>query len=103
MSKALLSVMSATFVAAFVFAISPAHADDDRDYYQQHRRQFISYEKAASIAARAVKGGVVTDLEFDHDRRGDHFDAEVRDASGHEYEIKIDARSGKVLSKQRDD
>ena len=34
MSKALLSVMSATFVAAFVFAISPAHADDDRDYYQ---------------------------------------------------------------------
>ena len=79
MSKALLSVMSATFVAAFVFAISPAHADDDRDYYQQHRRQFISYEKAASIAARAVKGGVVTDLEFDHDRRGDHFDADVRD------------------------
>ena len=34
MSKALLSVMSATFAAAFVFAISPAHADDDRDYYQ---------------------------------------------------------------------
>lgn len=93
-------LLAACFAAGLFGA---AHADDDQRYYERHRSQFISYEKAAAIVARAVKGGVVLELEFDHDRRGDHFDAEVRAANGRKYEIKIDARSGKILSKRLDD
>lgn len=89
--------------ATFVFASAPARADDDDAYYARHRKQYISQERAAQIARQAVKGGRVTGVEFDHDRRDDHFDVEVRTADGREYDVKIDARSGKVRYVKRDD
>lgn len=89
--------------AAVVFAAAPARAADDNAYYARHRKQFISYERAAQIARQAVKGGRVTDVEFDHAPRDDHFDVEVRAADGREYDVKIDARSGKVRYVKRDD
>jgi len=45
----------------------------------------------------------VTSVEFDHEARDDHFDVDVRTADGREYDVKIDARSGKVRYVKRDD
>ena len=88
--------------AAFTFATAPARADDDQRYYEQHRSDFITFDKAAEIATQAV-AGTVTEVEFDHDRSGDHFDVDVRSNDGNKHEVKIDAKSGKVLSKRIDD
>ncbi|MDO4643279.1 MAG: PepSY domain-containing protein [Cardiobacteriaceae bacterium] len=97
------TIISSAVIAVCTFITIPTFADDDHQYYKQHQDQYISYEKAREIASTAVSSGNVHDLEFDHDSDGDHFDAEVRDANGHKYEVKIDAKSGKILSSQLDD
>jgi peptidase propeptide and YPEB domain protein len=89
--------------ATFAFASAPALAGDDDAYYARHRKQFITHERAAQIARQAVKGRCVTSVEFDHEARDDHFDVDVRTADGREYDVKIDARSGKVRYVKRDD
>lgn len=96
MNKILLSLTLAAGVSA------PALADDDYRYYEQNRSQFISHERAAEIANEAVGGGRVTDVEFDRDYSGDHFEVEVIGKDGREYDVIIDAKSGKVLSKRID-
>lgn len=86
-----------------LLALSPsAFADNDQWHYERNRNQYISYDKAAEIASKAVENGRVIDVEFDKDWNGDHFDVEVMDANGHEYDVVIDAKSGKVLSSKRD-
>ena len=63
MSKTLLTLMGAALVTAFTVAIIPARADDDQRYYEQHRSDFITFDKAAEIATQAV-AGTVTEVEF---------------------------------------
>ena len=90
---------------------APVQADGwDRDerYYQQHRQQFISYEKAAQIAlaafeAKYQKKGVVDDVDFEHKFGGDYFEVEIKDETGLEYEVRLDARTGKVIYIKLDD
>ena len=92
----------AALAAAITFATAPARADDDQRYYEQHRSDFITFDKAAEIADQAVSG-TVTEVEFDHDFNSDHFDVDVRGKDGNKYEVKIDAKTGKVLSQRIDD
>ena len=87
--------------AAFTLATAPARADDDQRYYEQHRSDFITFDKAAEIATQAV-AGTVTEVEFGHDYHSDHFDVEVRSNDGNKYDVKIDAKTGKVLSQHID-
>lgn len=82
---------------------APAFAGDDYRYYEKNRSQFISHERAAEIAQEAVGGGRAIDVEFDRDFSGDHFEVEVIAADGRDYDVVIDAKSGKVLSKRIDD
>ena len=96
LNKTLLALALATGISA------PALADDDYRYYEQNRSQFISHERAAEIASEAVGGGRVTDVEFDRDFSGDHFEVEVISKDGHEYDVILDAKSGKVLAKKID-
>ena len=92
----------AAIAAAFALATAPARADDDQWYYEQHRSDFITFDKAAEAATQAVPG-TVTDVDFEHDWNGDHFEVDVRSKDGNKYEIVIDAKSGKVLSQRIDD
>lgn len=92
----------AALAAAFTLATAPARADDDQWYYEQHRNDFITFDKAAEAASQAV-AGTVTDVDFEHDWNGDHFEVDVRGKDGNKYEIVIDAKSGKVLSQRIDD
>ncbi|UOP04336.2 PepSY domain-containing protein [Conchiformibius kuhniae] len=97
------TVLAALF-AAFAFgAAAPSFAGDDERYYEQNRAQFITYEKAAQTAVAHVGGGVATDVDFEHSvRKGTYFEVEVRGKDGREYDVKIDAKTGKVLSSKID-
>ena len=93
---------TAALAAALMAAVSaPAIADNDEYYYQQNSSKFISYEQAAQAAKASVKGGRVQDVEFEHGYRGAYFEVEVLGAAG-EYDVVVDAKSGKVLSVRRD-
>ncbi|MDO4777067.1 MAG: PepSY domain-containing protein [Cardiobacteriaceae bacterium] len=96
LKKNLLALMAAATIA------TPALADDDYRYYEQNRSQYISHDQAAEAALKAVgKNGRVMEVEFDHDWHGDHFDVEVL-AEGREYDVIVDAKTGKVLSSRLD-
>jgi uncharacterized membrane protein YkoI len=59
--------------------------------------------KAARTAAAAVKPADLYALELDRWRRKVMWEAELVIANGTEYDVKINARSGKVVSKKIDD
>lgn len=99
-----MTVQKTLFALALAVGFTaPALADDDYRYYEQNRSQFISHDRAAEIASEAVGGGRVTDVEFDRDYHGDHFEVEVIGNDGREHDVTVDAKSGKVLSKRVDD
>ena len=92
------------FAAAFASLAAPALADGDYLHYEQNRASYITHEKAAQIAVAKVGGGQATDVEFDRSRnKPDHFDVDVRMANGQKYEVKVDAKTGAVLSSHLDD
>ena len=59
--------------------------------------------KAARTAATAVKPADLRALELDRWRRKVVWEAELVRANGTEYDVKINARTGKVVSKRIDD
>lgn len=86
--------------AAALFA-APAMADDDARIYEQNKDQYI---KAGEIAKAHVKGVSVKKVEFDHDNLlGAHFDVEVLADRDVEYDVSVDARTGKVLKSKVED
>ena len=92
------------FAAAFASFSAPALADGDYLHYEKNRASYITYEKAAQIAIAKVGGRQATDVEFDRSRnKPDHFDVDVRTANGQKYEVKVDAKTGAVLSSKLDD
>ena len=46
-------------------------------------------------------GGRVKDVDFDYDDGYPHYDVEIV-KNGREYDVKVDARSGRVRSVRRD-
>lgn len=90
-------VLAAGLMAASV----PAFADNDELHYQQNRSQYISYEQAAKIAADKV-GGRAGKVDFEYSRtKGAYFEVDVMGRDG-EYDVIIDAKTGRVISSQRD-
>ena len=100
--KRILSALALSTTAALFAA--PAMADDDARIYEQNKDQYISQAKAGEIAQAHVKGVSVKKVDFDHDNRlGAHFDAEVLADRGVEYDVSVDARTGKVLKSEVED
>lgn len=62
---------------------------------------FIAMEKARAIAVKSV-GGNVTDIELKRKKSGGTYEVEVQ-SKGYEYELVIHAKTGKILSKDKDD
>ena len=76
------------------------YADDD----DRHRaRAAISKERAVSIAEPQVKGGRAIDVDFERDDGHSYYEIDVRGSNKRTYEIKVDASSGKVISRKIDD
>ncbi len=61
------------------------------------KSKYISEKKAKQIALEEVGGGMVVKLEFDIDGGIPVYDIEIVDDDGYEYEVKIHARTGKIL------
>ncbi len=110
-----------TLIAALsafaLLAAAPAFADDD-DWYDDDYRprysqsykakrskyahsRYISYAQARRAALSRI-GGRVKDIDFDRDDSYPHYDVEII-KRGREYNVKVDARTGRVVSVRRDD
>ena len=79
--------------------------DHDAEYYTPSTGSLISRDKAKEIALdrAGVSSGDVSGFkcELDEDDGRWEYEIEFR-CGGYEYEIKVDARSGKVLDYERD-
>ena len=63
----------------------------------------ISVQQAKLIALQKVGSGRVTDIELERSKAGVvYYDVEVKDNRGREYEVKINATTGMVISCKRD-
>jgi uncharacterized membrane protein YkoI len=86
----------------------PAFADDDDDDVQKMEEKakafsLISHEEAKTKAL-AAKPGVVKEVELERRkfRSGWDYEVEIVDSNGAEWEVYIDAKTGKVNSINRD-
>ena len=65
---------------------------------QQPNANYISKAQAKQIALKAVGGGTVLRARLDRTDHPPTWDVDVRTTSGKEYEVKINAYTGKVLA-----
>mgnify|MGYP000998294876 CR=1 FL=1 len=64
---------------------------------------YISRAKAVAIAKARVGGGKVDNVDFERSRRHDaYYEVDIENRKG-EYEVRVNAQTGKVISVQRDD
>lgn len=96
-------IATATLSTVAMFTAPMAMADNDDYIYQQNQASYISHEKAGQIAQAQVKGSMIEDVEFEHSQyRGAYFDVELVTQNGMEYDVKVDAKTGKVLLVKQD-
>ena len=62
--------------------------------------RYISYAQARRAALSRISGRV-KDIDFDRDDGYPHYDVEII-KRGREYNVKVDARTGRVVSVRRD-
>lgn len=79
-----------------------AMADDDYAERQAQQAAKISYDAAKNYAVQAVGGGRATDIDFELKRGRSYYEVEVVHGQD-DYEVKIDANTGAVISKKLDD
>lgn len=89
--------------------LQPAWADDDDDDDMQKMEQMVKAfglisQQEAQNKALAAKPGVVKEIELERRKFRDGWDYEVEivDAKGKEWEVTLDAKTGKVNSLNRD-
>ena len=103
-TKALLAATVLTTLATpvlakeqVVFEAKPAVVKKEIANHQQNT-QYISHEQACNIALKKMGGGIIGDVDFEYSRRwGAYYEVEIY-KDNWEYEVKVDAVSGKVLS-----
>ena len=90
----------------------PVQHDDyqfkqNRKHFEQNNQHFISHQRAAEIALNAFqnkyhKKGFVEDVDFEHKFSGNYYEVEIEDERGRDYEVRLDAQTGKVVWIKRD-
>ncbi|HEU5283337.1 MAG TPA: PepSY domain-containing protein [Burkholderiales bacterium] len=98
------STLGGALMLALGAASTLAVADDDRAEMEAVVKagNFISPEEARDKAL-AAKPGSVIDLDLDRSWRGGyHYEVEVLDAELREWEVHVDAKTGKGVSAERD-
>ena len=81
----------ATLVLSLSVAAIPAYAQSG----------YIGRERAAAIAKAKVGGGKIDDVDFERSRRhGTYYEVDVDNCRG-EYEVRVQATTGRVLSVRR--
>ncbi|MFD0930867.1 PepSY domain-containing protein [Methylophilus glucosoxydans] len=107
MNKILPYVLSSLLIASSL--LQPAWADDDDEDDMQKMEQMVKAfglisQQEAQTKALAAKPGVVKEIELERRKFRDGWDYEVEifDAKGKEWEVTLDAKTGKVNSLNRD-
>ncbi|GGF50293.1 hypothetical protein GCM10011519_25330 [Marmoricola endophyticus] len=86
----------------------PTKDDDDADDLAERKRELgaatLDYEAAASAVTKA-QPGTIRELNLDTRDNSSQvvWEADVRDASGNQVSVNIDAKTGAVVSKASDD
>jgi uncharacterized membrane protein YkoI len=82
----------------------PAVADDDHVNARKLREsgEIMPLEKIIE-RARAEKPGEVLETELEQKNGGYMYEVEIVDAAGQVWEIKLDAKTGKLIKIERDD
>jgi len=102
MKNALLrNLLAALAISAAI--VQPGFADDDeaRDRAIAKAANLITPEQATEKAL-AAKAGTVTDIDLDRKWKNYYYEVEIVDADGIEWEVDIDAKTGKVRKIKRD-
>ncbi|EUJ09376.1 propeptide domain-containing protein [Methylophilaceae bacterium 11] len=104
MKKSVQTLLMATAISFAIFG--PAHADDDDlQEMESISKSFglIPLEQAKATALQA-KPGVIKDAELENRtfEKGWDYEFEVVDADGKEWEVNVDAKTGKVRNIKRD-
>ena len=91
--------MKKTMLASLILSLGitalPAQAKGNSGY--------ISRAKAVAIAKARVGGGKVDTVDFERSRRhGAYYEIDIENRKG-DYEVRVNAQTGKVISVQRDD
>ena len=97
--------IAALMTATLMAVAAPAMADNDDHHYRQNSSQYITHEQASKAAVSAVGSGYAKEVDFEykpHRNNAAYFDVEVQTNTGSEYKVIVDAKTGKVLSKQID-
>ena len=85
----------ASIILSLGFAALPAQAKNSGGY--------ISRAKAVSIAKARVGGGKVDNVDFERSsHHGAYYEIDIENRKG-DYEVRVNAQTGKVISVQRDD
>ena len=91
--------MKKTMLASLILSLGitalPAQAKGNSGY--------ISRAKAVSIAKARVGGGKVDNVDFERSsHHGAYYEIDIENRKG-EYEVRVNAKTGKVISVHRDD
>lgn len=101
----LTSNLTAGSIIAMAIFSNSAIADDDIKHMEAISKQFgfISMEEA-KVKALAAKPGVIKDADLENRKfgKGWDYEFEIVDADGKEWEVNIDAKTGKVSGVHRD-
>lgn len=92
--------------AALALTAVAAHADDDDRQEMEAIAKGLNLVtlEQATAAASAAKAGVIKDAELENRKMGNGWDYEfeIVDADGKEWEVAVDAKTGKVRDVSRD-
>lgn len=99
------TLLGVALLALAAAAANPAVADDDDRVKMDalvRAGKFITPDEAKEKAV-AAKPGEVIDIDLDRSWRGSYsYEIEIVDADINEWEVHVDAKTGKVQSVQRD-
>ncbi|MCJ8007390.1 PepSY domain-containing protein [Lederbergia wuyishanensis] len=79
-----------------------SEVSDEVEKTQLLKEAKISIEESTAIAQAKVKGKV-TDAELDDENGVVIYEVEITDLQGQQHEVKIDAKSGKILKVEKDE
>lgn len=109
MKKTMPYLWMGLLIASTVLQPAWADDDDDDDDDMQKMEQMVKTfglisQQEAQTKALAAKPGVVKEVELERRKFRDGWDYEVEivDANGKEWEVMLDAKTGKVNSVNRD-
>lgn len=96
------SLLNTSAFAANSDSTSKVEVSDKQEQQQLEKEAKISANKSTSIALKEVKGKV-TDTELEDEDGTVVYGVEVTDDQGKKHDVKVDAKTGKVLKVEADD